>query len=51
MRAFALDPEPAEVIVELVTRNERRADPAGNRPQLACSDKSADFVLRATKLG
>jgi hypothetical protein len=45
VRGLALDLEPTEVIVELVARNERGPEPAGDRLQLTLSDESADLVL------
>jgi hypothetical protein len=45
VRVAALVLEPAHVSVELVARNEAGPDPAGNRPQLAGADQSANLIL------
>ena len=43
-------PAAPQIVVELVTRNEPRADPAGNRLQLAVTDQCANVVLGAAEL-
>ena len=42
---------PTQIVVELVTRNESRSDPAGDRLQLAVTNQRADIVLGAAELG
>jgi hypothetical protein len=44
-------PAPAQVIVQLVARNEAGSDPAGDRLQLAVADQCANLVLGAGELG
>ena len=42
--------EPAQIGVELVTRNESGSDPAGDRLKLALTDECANVVLGAAEL-
>lgn len=43
-------PQPAEVVIQPMARNEARPDPAGNRLQLAGPDQRTDIVLGAAEL-
>ena len=43
--------EPAQIRVELVTRDEPGPDPAGDRLQLALTDQRPHVVLGAAELG
>jgi hypothetical protein len=44
-------PEPTQIRVELVTRNEPRSDPAGDRLKFAVTNQCANLVLGAAELG
>lgn len=44
-------PEPTEIAVELVTRNEAGPDAAGDRLQLTLTDQCTDVVLGTAELG
>jgi len=41
----------AQIVVELVAWNETGPDSAGDRPQLALADQSANLVFGAAELG
>ena len=42
--------KPAQIRIELVTRNESGSDPAGDRPQFVVTDQRANVVLGAVEL-
>ena len=44
-------PEPAQISVDLVTRNPAGSNPAGDRPQLAVANQRANVFLGAAQLG
>ena len=43
--------EPSQIRVELVTRNESRPDPAGDRLQFVVTDQRANVVLGTAEFG